>query len=214
MKAGLLPKKNRGETVSLVLTLHYGNDDSLKGQTAAAGMLPGLMMAGTKKHDRQALREELDSLGVRISPGGGGGGRGGRGGRGGGGVGGTPGQLTFSVEAKRDDASPGARAARRDPPRAGLPRGGVRDLEAPDGLDALRRPHRTERPGRQQAGPDACRPTRRTTCATCRPSRRRSTAPGTSRSNRSRRCTRHRSAARTPSWASSATSTPRARCGS
>ncbi len=101
LKAGLLPKKNRGETVSLVLTLHYGNPESLKGQTAVAGMLPGLMMAGTKKHDRQALREELDSLGIRISPGGGGGGRG-RGGRGGGGGGGTPGQLTFSVEAKRD----------------------------------------------------------------------------------------------------------------
>ncbi len=56
-------KKNRGETVSLVLTLHYGNHESLKGQTAVAGMLPGLMMAGTKKHDRQALREELDCAG-------------------------------------------------------------------------------------------------------------------------------------------------------
>ena len=87
LKAGLLAKKNRGETVSLVLTLHYGNEESLKGQTNAAGMLPGLMMAGTKKHSRQALREELDSLGVRIGMGGGGG-RGGRGGRGGGGGGG------------------------------------------------------------------------------------------------------------------------------
>src|SRR5262249_48580676 len=101
IKAGLLPKKNRGETVSLVLTLHYGNEESLKGQTTAAGMLPGLMMAGTRKHDRQALREELDKLGIRISPGlGGFGGRGGPRGGGGGG-GGTPGQLTFSVEAKR-----------------------------------------------------------------------------------------------------------------
>lgn len=102
LKAGLLPKKNRGETVSLVLTLHYGNEDSLKGQTTAAGMLPGLMMAGTKKHDRQALREEMDALGIRISAGVGGfGGRGGRGGRGGGG-GGAAGQLTFSIDAKRD----------------------------------------------------------------------------------------------------------------
>src|SRR5205085_11496070 len=82
LKAGLLPKKNRGETVSLVLTLHYGNEESLKGQTTAAGVLPALMMSGTKKHDRQALRDELDALGVRIFPGGGGGGRGGRGGRG------------------------------------------------------------------------------------------------------------------------------------
>jgi zinc protease len=101
LKAGLLTKKNRGETVSLVLTLHYGNEESLKGQTTAAGMLPGLMMAGTKHHNRQALREALDSLGIRIGTGIGGGGRG-RGGRGRGGPGGNPGQLTFSVEAKRD----------------------------------------------------------------------------------------------------------------
>jgi zinc protease len=101
IKAGLLPKKNRGETVSLVLTLHYGNEESLKGQTTAASMLPMLMMAGTKKHDRQALREKLESLGVRIAPGAGG--FGGGGGRRGGGpaAGGTPGQLSFSVEAKR-----------------------------------------------------------------------------------------------------------------
>jgi zinc protease len=102
LKAGLLAKKNRGETVSLVLTLRYGNADSLKGRTVAAGMLPGLMMAGTKKHDRQALREELDALGIRISAGGGGGGGGGGGRRGGGGGPGAPGQLTFSVEAKRE----------------------------------------------------------------------------------------------------------------
>jgi zinc protease len=101
IKAGLLPKKNRGETVSLVLTLHYGNEESLKGQTEAAGLLPALMMSGTRKHDRQALRDELDRLGIRISAGlGGFGGRGGRGG-GGGGPGGVAGQLTFSVEAKR-----------------------------------------------------------------------------------------------------------------
>ncbi len=97
IKAGLLSKKNRGETVSLLLTLHYGNEESLIGRTIAAGMLPGLMMAGTKKHDRQALREELDKLGIRIAPGpGGGGGR-----RGGGGGGGVLGQLTFSIQAKR-----------------------------------------------------------------------------------------------------------------
>ncbi len=100
IKVGMLPKQTRGETVSLVLTLHYGNEDSLKGKTTAAGMLPGLMMAGTKKHDRQALREELDALGIRISPGLGGFGGGGRRG-GGGGAPANPGQLTFSVEAKR-----------------------------------------------------------------------------------------------------------------
>jgi zinc protease len=101
IKAGLLAKKNRGETVNLVLTLHYGNEDSLKGQTTAAGMLPSMMMAGTKKHDRQALREKMDALGIRISAGMGGFGRGG-GRRGGAGPAGSLGQLTFSVEAKRE----------------------------------------------------------------------------------------------------------------
>ncbi len=102
IKAGLLEKKNRGETVSLVLTLHYGNEESLTGHTTAAGIMPALMMAGTQKHDRQALREELDALGVNISAGMGGfGGRGGRRGGGGGAGAGTPGQLTFSIEAKR-----------------------------------------------------------------------------------------------------------------
>jgi len=100
IKVGLLPKKNRGDTVSLALTLHFGNEESLKGLTTAAGFLPGLMMAGTKKHDRQALREELEKLGIRISAGFGGGGGGGRRGGGGGG-GGAVGQLTFSIEAKR-----------------------------------------------------------------------------------------------------------------
>ena len=50
-------------------------------------------------------------------------------------------------------AAAGAPAARRDPPRAGLPRGGVRDLETPHGLDALLRPHRAGRPGPEQAQP-------------------------------------------------------------
>src|SRR5262245_30046716 len=64
-------------------------------------MLPGLMMAGTRHHDRQALREEMEGLGIRISPGlGGFGGGGGRRGGGGGGPA-TPGQVTFSIEAKR-----------------------------------------------------------------------------------------------------------------
>jgi zinc protease len=105
IKAGLLQKKNRGETVSLVLRLHYGNENSLKGQTTAAAMLPMLMMSGTQKHDRQALREELESLGVRISPGLGGFGRGG-GRRGGPAVAVTPGELTFSVQAKRSTLTP------------------------------------------------------------------------------------------------------------
>ncbi len=50
--------------------------------------------------DRQVLQERMDALGVSISSGGGGGR--GRGGRGGGGGGGRAGQLSFSVDAKRE----------------------------------------------------------------------------------------------------------------
>ncbi len=101
IKVAVLPKENRGETVNLTMTLHYGNDQSLKGKTTAAGMLPSMLMAGTQTMDRQALQAKMADLGVRISPGGGGGGR--RGGRrGGGGMGGgSAGQLSFSIQAKR-----------------------------------------------------------------------------------------------------------------
>ncbi len=99
LKAGFLEKKNRGDTVSLQLNIHYGNADSLKGETSTVSMMSGLLMSGTKKHDRQAMREELESLGIRIGSGGGGGGRGRRGGGGGGG--GGLGTLSYSIEAKR-----------------------------------------------------------------------------------------------------------------
>ncbi len=107
VRIAVLPKKNRGETVSMMLTMHYGNEDSLQELGAAARALPSMMMAGTQKNDRQALQQKLDALGVRLSAGGGGGGgrRGPRGG--GGGAGGAAGQLTFSLQAKRDSLIPG-----------------------------------------------------------------------------------------------------------
>ena len=95
----MIPKKNRGETVAFSMTLHYGNEESLKGMNTAAGLLPMLMMSGTKQMDRQALQEKMAALGVQISTGGGGG----RGRRGGGGGGsGSAGQLSLSVTGKRE----------------------------------------------------------------------------------------------------------------
>lgn len=107
LKIALLPKKNTGERVSMAMTIRYGNEESLNGKTTAAGMLSGLMMAGTLKMDRQALREKLDALDVRINGGGGGGGGRGRGGRGGGGGGGSAGSVSFSIDAKRGNLAQG-----------------------------------------------------------------------------------------------------------
>jgi zinc protease len=62
-----------------------------------------MLMSGTKKYDRQALRQKMDELGVQIGAGGGGGRRGGRGGGGGGGAG----QLSLSIQAKKDSLGEG-----------------------------------------------------------------------------------------------------------
>ncbi|MEJ0089801.1 MAG: pitrilysin family protein [Limisphaerales bacterium] len=93
IKVTLLPKKSRGEEVRLLLTLHYGNEDNLKGMDVATGLLPELMLRGTKKLSYQQLRDELDQLNAVISAGGGRGGRGG---------GGSLGDMTFSIQAKRE----------------------------------------------------------------------------------------------------------------
>ena len=101
VKVTLLPKKSRGEEVHLVLTLHYGDEENLKGFESAAGFLPELMLHGTKKLSYQELRDELDRLKATISSGGGGGRGRGRG-RGGPPTGGSLGAATFSVQAKRE----------------------------------------------------------------------------------------------------------------
>src|SRR5204863_6639656 len=77
IKVALLPKKTRGQEVQMLLTLRYGNEENLKGFEAAAGILPQLMLRGTKKLTHQQLRDELDRLNATLSTGGGCG-RGGR----------------------------------------------------------------------------------------------------------------------------------------
>jgi zinc protease len=103
VKAALLSKKARGEEVHLLLTLRYGNEETLKGMESAAGFLPELMMRGTKKLSYQQLHDELDRLKATLNAGGGGGGRG-RGRRGGGGApaGGAAGSVSFSIQAKHE----------------------------------------------------------------------------------------------------------------
>ncbi len=83
VKAALLPRKTRGEVVTLQLVLHYGNAESMKGHTSATQFLATLMARGTKKHNRQQLTDELDRLQARLSPGG------------------LLGTASFSIECKR-----------------------------------------------------------------------------------------------------------------
>ncbi|WP_337173273.1 pitrilysin family protein [Paludisphaera sp.] len=84
VKVALLPKKTRGETVNLTLTLRYGDAESLKGLTTAADFLGGLMSrGGTKKLSKQEVRDELDKNFAQLS------------------VSGGVGSITASLETKR-----------------------------------------------------------------------------------------------------------------
>jgi zinc protease len=98
MKVALLPRQTRGGTVSAVIELHFGDEQSLAGKNAAAQLAGSLLMRGTRNRTRQQIQEEMDRLKARITvTGGGGGGFGGRGG-GGGGAGGGVSNASASIE--------------------------------------------------------------------------------------------------------------------
>ncbi len=90
MKVAFLPKKTRGSTVVLRMTLRYGTEETLRGQVKATEFLPVMMMRGTKHLTRQQLQDQLDqnlatmvtSAQLRESP--------------------LPGEVTFVVQTKRD----------------------------------------------------------------------------------------------------------------
>jgi zinc protease len=62
VKVALFDKKTRGEAVVGTMTLHFGNDKSLKGNTTASKFVGPLILRGTKKHDRQEIADLLDKL--------------------------------------------------------------------------------------------------------------------------------------------------------
>jgi zinc protease len=97
IKLALLPKKTRGQSVQLRLTLRYGNAENLKGFDQAAGMLPELLTRGTKSMTRQQIEDALDKNFARLRAGAGMGGRGARGLGGGSSVG----SASFALETKR-----------------------------------------------------------------------------------------------------------------
>ena len=63
----LLPKKTRGETVSLMLTLRFGTGDTLKDKIGAVELMGLLMTKGTEKLDNPALQDELTRLRAELS---------------------------------------------------------------------------------------------------------------------------------------------------
>jgi zinc protease len=66
LKLALLPRKTRGGAVAVELSLHYGNEKSLKDVASATQFLAEMLTRGTKKHTRQQIEDELDRLGARL----------------------------------------------------------------------------------------------------------------------------------------------------
>ncbi|HWL08746.1 MAG TPA: insulinase family protein, partial [Planctomicrobium sp.] len=84
VKAAFLPKKTRGESVILRLTLRYGTGESLAGMKIAGEILPNLLLRGTEKLSRQQIQDELDKNKARLAPEG------------------SPGEVTFQLETRRE----------------------------------------------------------------------------------------------------------------
>jgi len=67
LKVAMLPKKTRGEAVNLSLTLRYGSDKTLGGQTTVGEFLPTMMTRGTKSFTRTQLTDKLAELRASLS---------------------------------------------------------------------------------------------------------------------------------------------------
>jgi zinc protease len=83
IKASLIEKKTRANSVEMRLALKYGSLDSLKGRSSEADVLAELMMRGTKSMTRQQIEDELDKLRAAVS------------------ASGSAGEVVFNIKARR-----------------------------------------------------------------------------------------------------------------
>ncbi len=83
LKVSLLPKKTRGESVQLKLTVRYGTEQSLQNLSTVCEFLPTLMTRGTDKLSRQQLQDALDKNLTQLA------------------ATGQPGEMTFTLQTKK-----------------------------------------------------------------------------------------------------------------
>lgn len=95
LHVALLPKKTRGETVSLSLRLRYGDAQSLTGQATAADFLAELMARGSKQLGFQQLRDALDREKTQL------------------GASGEAGVISFTLRTKRTNLAPAVEILRQ-----------------------------------------------------------------------------------------------------
>jgi zinc protease len=69
MKLALLPKQTRADVVVAQIVFHFGTEKDFTGHEEAASLVGPLLMRGSKRHNYQQLREELDRLKAVVTVG-------------------------------------------------------------------------------------------------------------------------------------------------
>ena len=67
IRFAMLPKKTRGETVALTLTLRFGSEESLRGKLGETELLGIMMARGTQELDYSAIEDEKVRLRLQMS---------------------------------------------------------------------------------------------------------------------------------------------------
>jgi len=67
LKGALLPKKTKGNTVSVALKLQLGSEESLRGKAAVGAYTASLLVRGTDKLSRQEVKDKFDQLGMQVA---------------------------------------------------------------------------------------------------------------------------------------------------
>jgi zinc protease len=68
VKLALLPKKNRGEAVSVDFVQHFGDDKNLFGKGAVPSLTAAMLMRGSTGYSRIALADAFDKLRISGGP--------------------------------------------------------------------------------------------------------------------------------------------------
>ena len=68
VKLALLPKKNRGETVTVHLYQHLGDEKNLHGKGMVSALSSAMLMRGTSKYTRAQLADAFDKLKMTGGP--------------------------------------------------------------------------------------------------------------------------------------------------
>jgi zinc protease len=84
LKVALIPKRTRGHSIRLRLTLRYGTPGNLQGFNTAAEVLPSLMVRGAGDLTRQDIQDKLDLLKSTLAQSG------------------SAGEMTFTLETRRE----------------------------------------------------------------------------------------------------------------